>query len=138
MVGPRSVSLKGHEPKLSQAERRLKHELAETIRAGGMSPPELGELAASAGQRAPAVAELLTLLCDEDRLVAISSNLYLDADVELELKRRVCERLQGGSTITMSELRELLNTTRKYSVPIGEYLDRIGLTVREGDIRRLK
>ena len=47
------------------------------------------------------------------------------------------ERLAGGATLTMSELRELLGTTRKYSVPIGEYLDRIGLTRREGDVRRL-
>ena len=37
----------------------------------------------------------------------------------------------------MAELRDLLGTTRKYAVPIGEYLDRIGLTVREGDLRRL-
>jgi selenocysteine-specific elongation factor len=37
----------------------------------------------------------------------------------------------------MSELRELLGTTRKFAVPIGEYLDRIGLTKRDGDLRRL-
>jgi selenocysteine-specific elongation factor len=37
----------------------------------------------------------------------------------------------------MAELRDLLGTTRKYAVPIGEYLDRIGLTKREGDLRRL-
>jgi selenocysteine-specific elongation factor len=37
----------------------------------------------------------------------------------------------------MAELRDLLGTTRKYAVPIGEYLDRIGLTRREGDLRRL-
>ena len=39
--------------------------------------------------------------------------------------------------MTMAELRDLLGTTRKYAVPIGEYLDRIGLTRREGDLRRL-
>ena len=39
--------------------------------------------------------------------------------------------------MTMAELRDLLGTTRKYAVPIGEYLDRVGLTVREGDTRRL-
>ncbi len=133
----RAVSLKGYEPKLSQAERKLKKEIAEAIRAGGVSPPDLADLAALAGQRAAVVGELLVLLCDEERLVAINSSLYLDADVELELKRRVCERLQGGVTITMSELRDLLATTRKYAVPIGEYLDRIGLTQREGDVRRL-
>jgi selenocysteine-specific elongation factor len=39
--------------------------------------------------------------------------------------------------MTMADLRDLLGTTRKYAVPIGEYLDRIGLTRREGDLRRL-
>ncbi len=47
------------------------------------------------------------------------------------------DRLADGSAISMSELRDLLGTTRKYAVPIGEYLDRIGLTKREGDTRRL-
>jgi selenocysteine-specific elongation factor len=37
----------------------------------------------------------------------------------------------------MAELRDLLGTTRKYAVPIGEYLDRVGLTLRTGDVRRL-
>ena len=37
----------------------------------------------------------------------------------------------------MAELRDLLGTTRKFAIPIGEYLDRIGLTVRRGDQRWL-
>ena len=77
------------------------------------------------------------MLCEEQRAVQISPTFYLDADVERDLRRRVAERLASGGTLTMSELRELLGTTRKYAVPIGEYLDRIGLTLREGDLRRL-
>jgi selenocysteine-specific elongation factor len=137
VAGPRAVALKGHEPKLTQAERKLKNELADSIRAGGMSPPDTTELAASAGHRGPIVAELLALLRDEERLVEINSSLFFDSDCELELRRRVQDRLQGGATITMAELRDLLGTTRKYAVPLGEYLDKIGLTEREGDTRRL-
>ena len=37
----------------------------------------------------------------------------------------------------MADLRDLLGTTRKYAVPFGEYLDRVGVTRREGDVRRL-
>jgi selenocysteine-specific elongation factor len=133
----RTVALKGHEAKLSQGERRLKQELAETIRAGGFSPPDASELAASAGPRAAVVPDLLALLRDEQRLAEINPGLYLDADVDAELRRKVRDRLADGSTMTMSELRDLLGTTRKYSVPIGEYLDRIGLTRRDGDVRRL-
>ncbi len=134
--GP-TVALPGHEPKLSQGERKLKAELAQAIDSGGFSPPEVGDLKASAGPRATVVPELLTLLCEEQQAVEISPELFLGAEAERDLRRRVSQRLANGATLTMSELRELLGTTRKYSVPIGEYLDRIGLTRRDGDVRRL-
>ena len=38
----------------------------------------------------------------------------------------------------MSEIRQVLDTSRKYAVPICEHLDRIGLTKRQGDVRVLK
>ena len=133
----RTVALAGHEPRLSQAERRLKNELADAIRAGGMSPPDAAELAATAGPRGSVVPDLLALLRDEQRIAEINSGLYLDADADIELRRRVRDRLADGSSMTMGDLRDLLGTTRRYAVPIGEYLDRIGLTRRQGDLRRL-
>ena len=133
----RTVMVKGWEPKLSQGERKLKKELLESIRKGGMSPPESSELTAGTSTRSAVVPELLTLLRDEQKLVEISPTLYLDFEVEADLRRKVIERLSDGSGMTMADLRDLLNTTRKYAVPIGEYLDRIGLTRREGDVRKL-
>ena len=133
----RTVAIRGHEPKLSQGERKLKNELAQSIKAGGISPPDLAELTAAAGPRGSAVPDLLALLRDENHIVEISASLFLDADVEAELRRRVRERLVDGAAITMAELRDLLGTTRKFAVPLGEYFDRIGLTHRDGDTRRL-
>jgi selenocysteine-specific elongation factor len=137
VASSRTVALRGYEPKLSQGERRLKEELAGTIRAGGLSPPDEADLTALAGARAAVVPELLALLRDEERIVEIAPRLFLDIDVEAELRRRIVGQLADGAKITMAELRDLLGTTRKYAVPIGEYLDRIGLTLREGDTRRL-
>jgi len=137
IVEARTVAVEGYEPRLSQGERRLKNELLGSIRKGGMSPPEAADLAAAAGVRAAVVPELLALLRDEQKLAELSSGLFLDFDVEAELRRKVIERLSTGSTMTMADLRDLLGTTRKYAVPIGEYLDRIGLTRREGDVRKL-
>jgi selenocysteine-specific elongation factor len=133
----RTVALSGYEPRLSQGERRLKAELAEAYRNGGLSPPDLAEVSARAGVRAAVVPELIELLVGEEQLVEIGHSIYLDVEAEAEMRRRVIERLADGSQITMAELRDLLATTRKYAVPIGEYLDRIGLTRREGDARRL-
>ena len=133
----RTVALTSFQPKLSQGERKLMAELAGSIRAGGMSPPDAAELAAAAGPRAGAVADLLGLLRDQEQLVEINGQIFLDAEVAGELHRRVLERLADGTTITMAALRDLLGTTRKFAVPIGEYLDRVGLTKRDGDVRRL-
>ncbi len=132
----RAVRLRDHVPKLSQGERKLKEELAGALRAGGISPPEVSELTAHAGTRGAAVADLLALLRDEERVVEINPEVYLDIDIETEMRRKVNERLADGSAITMAELRDLLGTTRRYAVPIGEYLDRVGATRREGDVRR--
>ena len=43
--------------------------------------------------------------------------------------------VRGG--LTVAEIRDLLGTTRKYAVPLCEYLDRTGVTRREGDLRFL-
>jgi selenocysteine-specific elongation factor len=136
-VDARAVALSGYVPRLSQAELRLKTDLMQSIRNGGMSPPETAELAAKAGARSLAVPELIALLCDEQKVTEISADLHIDFDAEAELRHKVTDYLTEKTTMTMAELRDLLGTTRKYAVPIGEYLDRIGLTTREGDIRRL-
>ncbi len=134
----RTVALKGFEPKLSQGERKLKAEIADAYRLGGMSPPEPSTWMAKTNPRASVVPELLTLLCEEERLVPIGPDLYLDADAEAAMRRTVAKHLANGSTLTMAGLRDILGTSRKYAIPIGEYLDRIGLTERDGDIRRLR
>jgi selenocysteine-specific elongation factor len=134
----RTAALKDHAPKLSQAERKLKNEIADAYKAGGLTPPEPSEWSTTSSTRAGTVAELLQLLCEEERLVYIGPDFYLDFDIAANLRRRVVSTLANGSSLTMAELRDLLGTTRKYAVPIGEYLDRIGLTRRVGDVRHLR
>lgn len=132
------VALPGYQPLLTQAERRLKNELLDAHRGTGFAPPMASDLIAGAGARGEVVPELLDLLAEEGHLAAIEPKvLYLEAEADLELRRRVADRLGDGSTMSMANLRDLLGTSRKYAVPIGEYLDRIGLTIRDGDLRRL-
>ena len=133
----RSVALAGHEPKLSQAERKLKKEIAEAYGTGGFTPPDPADWYSRLGARAATVPDLLALLRDEDRLVEVGPGLYLDHDAESEMRRRVADRLSGGGGMTVAEFRDLLGTSRKFAVPLAEYLDRAGLTRREGDLRVL-
>ena len=137
IADPRSVALVGHEPKLSQAERKLKRELAEAFNVGGFSPPDPSDWVAKTGPRSSTVPDLLQLLVDEERIVVVGSGLYLDREAEAEMRRKVAEELSQGPGLTMAGLRDLLGTSRKFAVPLGEYLDRIGWTTRDGDQRIL-
>jgi len=54
-----------------------------------------------------------------------------------EMVEAVCHALNEGGTITVAKARDLLNTSRKYALALMEHLDAIGITVRDGDLRRL-
>jgi selenocysteine-specific elongation factor len=73
----------------------------------------------------------------EGQLVKVADDLYLHADAEADMRRRVGDKLREGKGLTVAEIRDLLGTTRKFAVPLCEYLDRVGVTRREGDLRLL-
>jgi selenocysteine-specific elongation factor len=66
-------------------------------------------------------------------VVRLSRDLVVAPSLVERAMQVVTER--GAAGITVSELRERLGTSRKYAVPLAEYLDRAGLTRREGDLR---
>jgi selenocysteine-specific elongation factor len=51
---------------------------------------------------------------------------------------RIKKEIQQKEKITLSEVRDLFNTSRKYAQALLEHLDAIGITARAGDYRRLK
>ncbi len=124
-------------PKLSRAERAGQDLIQASLRAGGYTPPNDDDLASRSDLNPSVLADLLALLIDEGRIVAIAPGLHMDAGFEADLRARVVAYLSAGRTMTIAELRDLIGTTRKYAVPFSEHLDRVGLTRRDGDVRVL-
>jgi selenocysteine-specific elongation factor len=124
-------------PKLSANQRKLKDQIVAAHAAAGCQPPEPKAFANQAGGNAASLKEIFEVAVAEGDLVKVADDLFLDCDVEAEMRRRVRERLQAGQGVTVAQVRDLLGTTRKYAVPLCEYLDRIGLTRRDGDLRFL-
>ena len=122
-------------PKLSANQRKLKDRIVAAHQASPFQPPEPKEFIPLAGGNAHVLKEIYEVAVAEGLLIRISEQLYLAAEAEIELRRRITARLQQGAALTVAEIRDLLGTTRKYAVPICEYLDRCGLTRREGDLR---
>ncbi len=125
-------------PRLSVNQRKLRDKVVEAHRVAGFEPPPPAGFANAAGGLAATLPAIYEVACAEGLLVEVSAEVYLHAESAAELTRRVRELLADGRTATVGEIRDALGTSRKYAVPICEYLDRIGVTVRDGDRRTLR
>jgi selenocysteine-specific elongation factor len=133
----RRVGRADFKPKLSSNLRKLKDKLVAAYQEGRFQPPDPASFAGAAGGNAANLADLFDVCVAEGHLVRVADDIYLHADAEAEMRRKVSERLAQGAGLTVAEIRDLLGTTRKYAVPLCEYLDRVGVTRREGDLRLL-
>jgi selenocysteine-specific elongation factor len=100
-------------------------------RASPAAPPSVKESVEAIGQ------ELWDYLVEKGDLVTVSPDVAFEARRYDALVEEIRGRLAGGATITVAEVRDLLGTSRKYALALMEHLDQIGVTVREGDARRL-
>ncbi len=82
--------------------------------------------------------EVITALFDLGELVQVSAEVaFRKSDYDL-LVGKIKEYILRNGQISVSEARDLFNTSRKYILPLMEHLDASGVTIRDGDFRRLK
>ena len=103
----------------------------------GLQPPPPAEFGARLGGEKQARA-LFERLVDLGRAVRISPDFYLAAEEFERAKDAVVENCGRNGQLVLPELREKLDTTRKWLIPLLEHLDAIGLTMRQGATRVLK
>ena len=133
----RGVALAGRGPQLSKRQRELAEEIVETYRKAAFQPPTVEAIKSATVRNQAAVGELIALAESQGRLIKISGEYYIHADTERRLRETISDQLADGEGLTVSQIREVLATTRRYAVPLCEYLDRIGFTRRKGDLRVL-
>jgi len=132
------IALADHKPKLSVNQRKLKDKMIESFKAARYQPPEIASFAPQAAGNASALKDITDVCVAEGYLVPITDGIYLHADNELTMREMIRKRLEDGKGLMVADIRDILATTRKYAVPLCEYLDRIGVTRREGDLRYLR
>ena len=133
----RGVALAGKGPQLSADEEKLMDQLVAKFEQARFQPPTIKECQKENEAPPKKIKQLIELAAAEERLVHINGDMFMHFDAEAALREELKEKLDGSQGMTLSEIRELLATTRKYAVPICEYLDKIGFTRRNGDLRVL-
>ena len=129
------VGLKSRGPKLTKNETKLLEHLQTTLQQTGLQAPLLKELQQQAEKQADAVLQLLKIAESGGAIMKISDELYLSVQTVELVKSKLKALMTDGTGKTMAEIRDALGTTRKYDVPLCEYLDHTGFTVRKDDLR---
>ena len=133
-----SIGLNDRGPKLSKGQKVLLQWLLDEISAAGLQGPTEKMLVTAATKNKDSVAELLTMAVENNDIVKVGSDgFFFDAKVIESAKQDVAAAMGDSDGMTVSDIRQVLGVSRKYSVPICEYLDDAGFTRREGDKRFL-
>ena len=131
-IGPADAQVK-----LTKSQQAARTRILEEITAAGLMPPTTRELAAAVGQSREQIAPLLHVSCEDGLLIKLSAELYYSVEA-IDRAKQLCDAaLTTLGQATMSQLRDAWGVSRKYSIPLCEYLDQIGFTVRVGDLRQL-
>jgi selenocysteine-specific elongation factor len=131
------LALAGHGPKLSRNEQALLAQLSQWFQEAGIESPTVKECQQKAAKNQASVPQLIELLASDGELVKIAPDYYLHSRVEQAAREKVAAAMASHG-LTLSEIRELLDTSRKYAVPLCEYWDQAGFTLRQGDLRTLR
>ncbi len=124
-------------PTLSKADEQHLMALIGEMQRGGFQPPALSALAIAKTVDRKRIEKLATLAVAMGDLKKIEAKIFLHTESEQALRNTVSRLIQTHESVTIAQVREALNSSRKFVVPFMEYLDRIGFTKRTGDARIL-
>lgn len=126
------VTMSGHEIKFNEQEKVKVQALMRKFEANPFGPPSVKESQAETSD------DIFAALVELGQLMAVSTDVVFRKQDYEEIVKKIRSTLIEKEAITLAEVRDLFGTTRKYAQAILEHLDANGVTIRNGDARRLK
>jgi selenocysteine-specific elongation factor len=138
LAGTDRLALTAHKVAVSGEDARVKGAVAAAYRSAGLKPPDAAALAQACGAPARLVERMSALLTREKTLVRVDT-LVFHAEALKQLKEEVtalkATAVGGPATVDVAAFKERYGVSRKFAIPLLEYLDRERVTRRTGDVR---
>jgi len=130
------VKKPGTEITLTPEEAQAKQQIEQAFERAGLSVPSVKEVLAQLAIESRRAEKILQILLREKRLVRVSPELIFHCEALRQLGPLLLGYKKAkGERIGVPAFKELTGITRKYAIPLLEYLDRQRLTRRMGDER---
>jgi len=126
-TGP-AVHAPDHQIKLAPEQQRKIDAYIKALASNPFSPPPETTIEP----------ELLSIIIGQRKVVKVADNVVFTADAYDKMTQKIIEHIKVHKQITVAEVRDLLQTSRKYALALMEYLDNQKITRRVGDGRVLR
>jgi len=132
------VSLAGFATRLSAEEGQVQQAIEELLRQEKYSPSSIEQLARKFRLHPSRLHTLIDLLLQKKKIFQSQQGFILHADWLESLKSQLADlKRQGKKELTVGEFKKITGLTRKYAIPLLEFLDELGLTRRIGSKREI-
>ena len=126
----------GFNPRLTASQQMAARTIQEVIEVAGFAAPATAELPTDLASR-PDLLDLLHYLVRAGALIALTTDRFASPAAIDKAIRLVRDRFAGREPVGPADFRDVFGVSRKYLIPLLEYLDRVGVTARAGDLRQV-
>jgi selenocysteine-specific elongation factor len=130
------VCLADHSASFGQAEQGRMQQVESLFRHRLFNPPDQTEIVGQCSLSAKEVQNTLRLLAEHGRIVRIGGEIYFHAEALAKAKQAVIDHFGREKRLESVQFKYLIDATRKFALPLLDYLDRIGFTKRAPDNTR--
>jgi len=127
------VRLKSHRVVLKQDEAEARAAIERAFEKAGLAAPAVAEVLKTSGVESGRARSILQILLREGSLIRVSDELVIHAPALVKLRAALVEK--QGQRFAVPVFKDWTGVSRKYAIPLLEYLDREHVTRREGDER---
>ena len=131
-------ALSTHEVTVSGEDREVFERVETLLREGGFHPPSIDEVIAGTGFEAARVKKAVGSFIERGILVRVAEGLFFHREALAEAQGRLVDHIRREGKLESVKFKYLLDTTRKYAIPLLDYFDNANVTVRVGYTRYLK
>jgi selenocysteine-specific elongation factor len=125
----------GWSARISDRDQQLSDRVSEAFLSAGWAPPIAADLATALGEQPARIEKVVHLLVERAVLVPLDDRLRIHRDSLEAAKQMVLELFARKPLFSTMEFRDAVGVSRKYAVPLLDYLDRARFTVRSGHDR---
>ena len=133
-----SYALPDHREDFDDGQQQLINTIEAVFTENLFNPPKIDVLHEHVTASVQDIQKTLRILQEQKILVFVDRNLLFHKNAIEEATKRVTEHIQAEGMLESVKFKYLLDTTRKYAIPLLDYMDKIGVTIRSGNTRYLK